>query len=151
MGWIVFCIIAWSVTFLIVPLKLWPRLWPAGIAGMLVVFPIERVFTDLNSYEFIHNGFIISGMPLPYWLSFFPGAVIYAYFRPFRGLKALAYIMLAALLLLIAEFVMLKAGYFRHDNWNFARSYLLNIYGFIVLQWLLGLFRVANRKESNMQ
>ncbi len=137
MGWLVFGIIAWLTALILVPLRQWKRLWPAGIIAMSVLYAIDSTLVGLGAFQFTNSNVWVSGLPAPYWLGYFPGGVLFAYYCPQIRWWELIYILFMAAILLVMELIMLGLGYFHHLNWNPVKSYILNVGGFTVTLWLI--------------
>lgn len=136
MGWLVLFIAAWLLALTMVPMKEWKRLWPAGVAGLATNYILDSTLIGLEAYSFSLGNPLLSGMPTFYFLSVFAGGVLLAYYYPNQGWWQIIYVMLMAAAFLFIEVVMYKLGYFHYQLWSPARSYMLNIGGFIVVLWL---------------
>lgn len=136
MGWLIFDVIAWLTALKLVPSGQWKRLWPIGIIGMLANYAIDSTLVGLGAFDFNFKMGNISGLPAPYWLSYFPGGILFGYYCPEEKRLRFLYVLVAALVLLAAELIMIWFGYFYHINWNIIKSYLLNVFGFTALLWL---------------
>ena len=135
MGWILFMIFLWSAALILVPLKHWKKSWPVGIFGMASIYAIDSTLVYLGAFRFWHGGAYLSGLPLYYWVSYFPGGIIFDYFRPRRHIWRLLYILITAAIYLMIELIMIYFGYFQYVNWNAFMSYQLNVVGFTVSMW----------------
>jgi hypothetical protein len=136
MGWLVFDLSIWFIALLLVPLRNWKRSYVIGLAGMLIVLAIDSKLIVLGAFRYYHNGTFIYGLPLPYWLAYFPGGIFFDYFRPKSNLWRILYIFIFSALYLVIELIMKKLGYFIHLNWTVLNSYILNLFGFTVSMWI---------------
>ena len=141
----------WGVALLFIPLRLWRRLWPAGIMGMVIILLIDGILVSLNAFQFIYNGPKSYGLPVPYVVSYFAGGVLFAWYRPDGRWLRLAYVLAAALLLWVLEFIMLRLGLFDHISWNLAKAYILNICGFIIFFWMVEWAGFARKADASFQ
>lgn len=137
--------VAGLTALLLVPLKHWPKLFPAGIASLLIILCIDDTLTSLRAFRFVHDGLYIFRLPLTYWLSYFFGGILFAYFRPEGKWKRVVYILGFALFLLFLEYIMMMVGYFEHINWNLLKSYALNIFGFVITLWVIEWFGLYHK------
>ncbi|HBV95998.1 MAG: hypothetical protein JL50_05120 [Peptococcaceae bacterium BICA1-7] len=147
MEWLAFGGIAWLTGLLLVPLKNWKKLWPLGIAGMIIVFTIDSTLVSLGAFKFSSSTPEISGIPVPYWLSYIPGGIIFGYYCPNERWLKLVYIAISAFALLVMELIMLWLGYFNYINWNPAKSFMLNAGGFTIMLWLAEWLGLAGKKD----
>jgi len=136
LAWVMLFLVAWLFVLVLVPVREWKRLWPAGIIGLVVVYVIDSTFVGLGAFSFtkIYPG--LSGLPIFYILSIVAGSILSAHFYPDKDWKQMLFVMLMALGLLLIEVAMIRLNYFHHLSWSLARSYALNIGGFIVVLWL---------------
>ena len=135
MGWIIFMISVWVSALLIVPLRSWRKSWPVGIFGLACIYVLDNTLAGLGAFKFWHGGIYLSGLPLFYWVSYFPGGILFDYLRPHKHGSRLVYMLIIAAAYLIIELVMVYVGYFQYVNWNIYRAYLLNLVGFTVSMW----------------
>jgi len=147
MGWLAFAGAAWLTGVLLVPIKYWKKLWPLGIAGMIVIFPIDSTLVDLGAFYFSSGIVKISGIPTPYWFSYIPGGILFGYYCPGERWQQFLYILTTAFILLVLELIMLWLGYFHYLNWNPVKSYFLNVGGFTIILWLAEWWKLAGRKD----
>lgn len=140
MEWLVFGGVAWLTGLLLVPIKYWKKLWPLGMAGMMVIFPIDTTLIDLGAIDFSSGAEKIFSLPISYWLSYIPGGILFGYYCPIGRWQKFIYILIVAFVFLIIELIMVWLGYFYHLNWNPVKSYLLNVGGFTIMlslaEWL---------------
>lgn len=144
-GWMIYMIVAGLTALLLVPLKYWLKLLPAGVAALLIVLAIDNTLTSLMAFQFVHEGLYFFKLPLTYWISYFFGGILFAYFRPEGKWKRILYIFGAALFLLTLEYIMMMLGYFQHLNWNLLNSYVLNIFGFVISLWIIEWFELYHK------
>ncbi len=135
MGWLIFMIVVWTVALAFVPLKHWKKTWPIGIVAMAVVYLLDSAMIYLGAFKFWHGSIYLSGLPLLYWLSYFPGGIIFDYLRPNKHIWRLVYILVIPAVYLMIELVMVYSGYFQYINWSAFMSYLLNVVGFTLMMW----------------
>jgi hypothetical protein len=128
-------IFTWSTAVILVPLKHWKKSWPVGIFGMTVIYVIDGTLISLGAFRFRDGVDFLSGLPLYYWLGYFPGGILFDNLRPKEHFKKLIYIISFAAAYLFVEIVTIYLGYFRHLNWNAYNSLLLNVVGFTVTMW----------------
>ncbi len=137
MAWCLFAAAAWTAALLAVPVRQWKKHWKMGVAGMIVVFVIDTPLIQLDAFQYSHTGRMVSGLPLPYWLSFFPGGMIFDRLRPMRShWGRAAFIAGCAVFLLVLEILMIRLGGFRHIRWNILKALFLNLGGFTNLMWI---------------
>ncbi len=146
MAWLIYMIIVWTVALIFVPLKHWKKSWPVGITAMVIVFILDNTLEHLNAFKFWYGGIYLSGLPLYYWLCYFPGGIIFDYLRPYKHIWRLTYILIVAFVYLLIELVMIYSGYFQYIKWNAAMSYLLNIVGFTISMWYAEWFEELRNK-----
>lgn len=128
--------VVWLTMLVLVPAKQWKRLWIAGIIGMLIVLPIDSTLISFGAFQFNFSGLKVLGLPVPYWISYIPGGILFAYFRPVDHWWRLFYILLGAFIFMVIEFIMIRFGFFQHlNNWNLFKAFVLNIGGFTILLW----------------
>jgi surface polysaccharide O-acyltransferase-like enzyme len=118
-----------------VPLKHWKKSWAVGIVAMVVVFSLDNTMEHLGAFKFWYGGIYVYGLPLFYWLCYFPGGIMFDYLRPHKHIWRLAYILIIAAVYLMIELVMVYSGYFQYVRWNAFMSYLLNVVGFTITMW----------------
>lgn len=147
MGWIVFCIIAYLLALIIVPIKQLKRLWPAGIIALVVIYGIDSTLIGLGAFSYSFASSLLSGLPILYWISAFPGGILLAYLYPSKKPWRLLYILLAAAVYLGMELVMYLLGYFQYGLWNPVMSYFLNVGGFMAVLWLAHWLGAVSRKQ----
>ncbi len=133
MGWFVFMVVVWVLGLVLVPVRLWKKLWLAGMMGMLVVLAIDSTLIKLGAFKSIHSGISVLGLPIPYWAGYFPGGMLFAYYRPVGRWHVLGYIAGTAFVLWLMEAIMIRLGFFQHINWDLFKAYILNVGGFIIL------------------
>ncbi|MFZ5645327.1 MAG: hypothetical protein ACOY46_17280 [Bacillota bacterium] len=102
---------------------------------MILIYAIDSTFVDQGAFRFFIETESISGLPLLYWLAYFPGGILFGYYIPREKWWRLFYILLAAFVLLILELLAVYFGYFYYLNWNPFKSYILNIVGFTTMLW----------------
>lgn len=137
MGWWIFFLIVFTTTLLLVPKDSWKRLFFAGIAGLFIVLPIDSTLVTLGAFKFNFNELNVLGLPLPYWISYIPGGILFAHFHPTKWLQRLLYIIFSAASYALIEFITMQSGLFQHLNWNILNSFILNILGFTTLTWFI--------------
>jgi hypothetical protein len=137
---------AWSAALILVPFKHWKKSWPAGIIGMLVVFFLDDTLVYLGAFKFWDGGIYLFGLSLYYWLSYFPGGIIFDYLRPHKHIWRLAYILTFAAVYLMIELVMVYVGYFQYIKWNAFMSFMLNIVGFTLMMWYVEWLEEGRKK-----
>lgn len=151
MGWFVFGAAAWLAGLLLVPARCWKKLWPLGIAGMVLVFFVDSTLLELGAFDFSPGTPKISGIPIPYWIAYFPGGVLFGYYCPGVKWQRGLYVLMASLVLLAMELVMVRLGYFYHLDWSVAKAYVLNAGGFTVMAWLAELTGLAGRENVRIR
>lgn len=104
-GWLIYMIVAFVTTLLAVPVRYWQKLWGAGITGMIVILLIDHTLSSLQAFQFVHQGIRVFSLPIPYWLSYFPGGIIFAHYRPFGRWNQLLYIIGFAVFLWLLEYI----------------------------------------------
>ncbi|MFZ5352396.1 MAG: hypothetical protein ACOZCL_06670 [Bacillota bacterium] len=149
MGWFLFMLCVFITCALAVPYKNWIKFWYSGTIGMVLLYFIDSTLIKLGAFEFHHNGLLVSGLPLFYLLSCYPGGIVFAHYRPNKEKYKLLYIIIMALLLLALELIMSFLGYFTHINWHTLKSVLLNIFGFIVLLRLIEFYENSRRTYTS--
>jgi hypothetical protein len=135
MAWIIFVAAAWIVTLLLVPLKYWKKSWPVGIFALAIIFILDDTLVKLGAFRFLNSRVYLSGLPFCYWLAYFPGGVMFDYFRPKEHIQRLLYIFVWAAGYLAVELIYIYIGYFRHLNWNEYRAMMLNTGAFCITMW----------------
>lgn len=135
MGWLIFVIISWLTALLIVPLKNWKESWLMGIFGLICIFFIDNTLASLDAFKFLHGGIYLSELPFFYWISYFPGGILFDYFRPSRHIWRIVYIAALAAGYIIPETIMRYFGYFQYINWKIYMAFPLNITGITVTMW----------------
>lgn len=151
MGWYIFLGVAFVITLATVPLVQWQKLWPIGLISIVTLYIIDTTFIGLGAYSFRNGSSLLSGIPLTYIISYFPGAILLVHFYPQKNKWRFPYILLAAGFFLFMELVMVWIGYFHYIKWNPVRSYLLNVFGFLAIFWMaqwLGLTKKLNELEG---
>ncbi|SHK00793.1 hypothetical protein [Desulforamulus aeronauticus] len=146
MGWIVFFFAAWLLALLLVPIKEWRKLWPAGIVGLILLYLIDILLIKLGaiSYRTDHTLlYKLVGLPTFYWTSAFPAAMILVYHYPSQNWQRVLYILFTAGLFLGLEIIMGWLGYFYPRQWSSVIAYCLDVGGFLVVislsRWVLAL------------
>lgn len=147
-GWFIFMVVIWSAAFLLVPIRQWKKLWSAGIFGLLISLASDTSLSSIGAFGFRHSPLNILGLPVPYWISYFAGGVIFAYFRPIGRWARMAYVFALALILWILEVIMIRLGYFVHLNWSLGKAYILNIGGFLSTFWFTDWAGLPYRQPS---
>lgn len=148
MAWVFFCITAYLTAFVLVPLKEWKRLWPAGIMGLIVLYLIDGTFIRLGAFSYSPGYAAVCGIPVFYMLSGFAGGIVLAYHYPDRKRPRLFYVFIAAAVFLFMELVMHWLGYFHYIEWEPLDSYLLDVMGFSALLWLFQCFGAIGRTSG---
>lgn len=149
MAWVVLFIVFWLLALLLVPGREWRRLWPAGIIGFITVYVIDSTFIGLGAFSYSQSSLGLSGLPIFYHLSVIAGAVLLVYYYPSTPWKQILYVMLTALVFLLIENVLIRLNYFHHLSWSLARSYVLNLVGFISVLWLAQKVNAVGKKDSS--
>ncbi|PAB59248.1 hypothetical protein CCE28_10300 [Anaeromicrobium sediminis] len=142
MGWFVFCAIAYAIVLFLIPLNKFKYLLPIGLISMVILYLIDSTLIRLGAFSYSFPNPILGGLPTLYLLSGFAGGVFLVYFLPLRKRWQSPYILLASLIFLIIEFLMIHLNYFHHHKWNGLNSYVLNIFGFIIVLWFAQYFYV---------
>lgn len=137
MGWWIYLIITITIALLLVPVNKWRRLSIIGFIGMLTILPIDHALISLGAFKFNFTGLSVLGLPLPYWIGYFPGGILFAYFRPTIRIKRLLYILFSAAAFAFVELITIKLGLFIHLNWSIFNAFILNIYGFTTVTWFI--------------
>lgn len=150
-GWLLYMITAFITAFLTVPIKSWKELWSAGITGMICILLIDSTLVSLQAFQFVHTGARIFGLPIPYWISYFCGGIIFAYYRPYGVWKRLLYVIGFAVFLWLLEYMMILLGFFQHLHWTLLNSLLLNIIGFTLIFGLYEWLKLAHRENKTRQ
>lgn len=148
MTWLIYFIVSAGITLIFVPVRHWLRLWPAGFAGILLLYLIDSTLVGLGAYSYSHGLSILSGLPVLYLLSGYPQGIFLAYFYPEKRFRQLPYVMLMAAGLLVLEIITLFTGDFAHHQWNLARSYLLDVFGLTVLSTLSRWFGGIGKEKA---
>ena len=117
-----------------------------GLITILFLYIIDSILISLGAYVFHDTLPLLSGLPIFYLLSGFPGGILLVYFYPSTKKSQFPYILLSALLFLFLEIIMYWLKYFQFINWNILKSYFLNIGGFMALLWI-GQWLNATGKE----
>jgi hypothetical protein len=149
-GWILFSLIVWLLTFLIVPLRYWRRSWHMGLFGMVIILVIDSKLAKLGAFRSFHNGLLIYGLPLPYWIAYFPGGIFFDYLRPKNHLWRFLYIPIISAAYLIVELIMMNLGYFQYLNWKAINSFILNLIGFTVSMWFAEWWEEGKEKKESL-
>lgn len=136
MGWYILFVIDCLLMIILVPKSEWRRLYPAGLVSVLVLIPIELVFTNLGGFSYMQSIINLHKVPIVYLLCAFPGGVLVAYYYPVKKWLRTPYVLFISATLLLIEIIILQVGYMKHGNWNIFKSFALDIYGFIVVLWL---------------
>lgn len=143
MGWIYFFCIAYALPLLLVPHHKYKKYFPIGLVSIIILFIIDSTFIKLGAFSYSFGTPYISKLPLLYLLSAIPGGILLVHFFPQKNRRMqLPYILLAAALFLIIELVMLWLKYFNYHDWSFLNSYILDIFGFIIVIWLSQYFNI---------
>lgn len=148
MGWYILLGFSCLLMLVFVPKSEWKRLSPAGLISVLVLVPIEVVFTSLGGFSYVPSIINLHKVPMIYLLSSFPAGVFVAYYYPAENRLRLLYVLFISLILLLIEMIMIRTGYMKHINWGILRSFFLNLYGFIVMLWLCELIGAVGKKLS---
>lgn len=148
MGWYILLGFSCLLMLVFVPKSEWKRLFPAGLISVLVLVPIEVVFTSLGGFSYAQSIINLHKVPMIYLLSSFPTGVFVAYYYPAKNRLRLLYVLFISLILLLIEMIMIRAGYMKHINWGILRSFFLNLYGFIVMLWLCELIGAVGKKTK---
>lgn len=151
-GWLIYMIIAFIVAVLAVPLKYWRGLINAGITGMAGALLIDGTLLSLQAFQFVHTGLRIFGLPVPYWISYFFGGIIFAHHRPFGKWSRFIYVLGFAVFLWLLEYIMILLGFFQHLRWTLFKSMVLNILAFTlvlaIIEWLQPTYRVNRTRQA---
>lgn len=137
------------VSIILVPIKEWKRLWVAGIIGLITILPIDSTLTSLGAFEYVFSGFRVFGLPWLYWLSYFFGGLLFAYYRPFEKWNRLFYVLGFAFLLWLIEVITVLTGIFQHLQWNLLRSFVLDIFGFVFILWVFEWMGIPSKAEKD--
>ncbi len=143
-GWKLFFLVSLLATVIFVPLSDWEKLWPVGLLAIVVIYLIDSVLIKLGAFKYSLGSSILSGIPFFYLLSGFNGGVLFVSLLPDSSMWQLPYILAAAVIFLFLEYIMVVLGYFHYLKWNPFKSYVLNIFGFIVVVWLAQWLRVLS-------
>ncbi len=135
MGWWIFFSISCLTAALIVPFKKWINLFAIGLISMVIILFVDGSLVHLGAFQFNFKGLKIYGLPLPYWLSYIPGGILFGYIRPAARLPRLFFILAIALFYALVELITIKLGLFQHLNWSILKASILNIGCFTVLLW----------------
>jgi len=146
--WIIFAGVAFLVTMQMVPLKRWKILWPLGLVAMLLIYFIDNTLIGLKAFAYSSVSPVISGIPIPYLISGFPGGILLGYFCPRELWPRSLYILLAAFVFLVLELIMFWLGHFYYINWSPVKSFFLNVGGFTVFIWVTDWLGVLRNKEA---
>lgn len=146
MGWVIYFGAIVLICMLLVPLKAYKRLWPAGIFTLLLLYLIDSTLIELKAFSYSHGIAILAGLPVFYWLGSFFQGVLLVYFYPEEEKRRLPYILLMAGAFLVLELVMLWSGYFHYIGWNTLKSYFLDLSGFSVLLAIMQHFGLTGRE-----
>lgn len=148
-GWLIYLMVLGIIALLAVPLKFWPKLWVAGVASTLCILLVDGTLESLRAFQFTHSGLRIGGLPIPYWISYFFGGIVYAYYRPTgKGLQAL-YVLGFSIVLCILECIMILLGLFKHVHWTLLHSILIDIFGFLYMLCLYEWLGIAQKATLN--
>lgn len=135
MVWMIFVALAWMVTLLLVPLKYWKKSWPVGIFALAIIFVLDDTLAKLGAFRFLNGRIYLGSLPLFYWLAYFPGGILFDYFRPKKHMQRLLYIFIWTAGYLAVELFIIHIGYFQHLKWSPYRAFLLNASGFVITMW----------------
>lgn len=136
MGWVIFFITSILVSLIFIPFKKVKYYWLAGIISMIMIIAIDSTLIRLGAFSYRYPNSIIGKIPTLYWLSSFFGGIIVAYYYPKKKPLQFPYILLSSFIFLCMELVMYFLGYFNYHNWSLINSFILNIFGFIIVIWL---------------
>lgn len=125
MGWIIYMIFSWITVLLIVPLRNWKKSWPMGIFGLVCIYLIDNTLASLDAFKYLHGGIYVSELPFFYWISYFPGGILFDYLRPRKHIWRIIYIIALAAVYMVPEAIMRYFGYFQYINWKAYRGFPL--------------------------
>lgn len=135
MGWIILFVVAYFLLFSLVTLKRCKELFHVGLFSLIVLYLIDSALINLGAYSFRPIHFNVSGIPLLYLLSGFPGGILLVHFLPSKKKWYLFYPLLASAVFLCIEQIMVLIKYFYYHQWNSFNSFVLNIFGFSIVLW----------------
>ncbi|MDQ2085568.1 hypothetical protein RBH29_03860 [Herbivorax sp. ANBcel31] len=117
------------------PKNKWGKLFVLGLVGMVIILAIDSALIALGAIKFNFAGLNALGLPLPYWISYIPGGILFAHFYPTVWIQKFLYILFAAVSFVFVEFITIQIGLFQHLNWNIFNAIILNIGGFTIYSW----------------
>lgn len=136
MFWLFFTLVSWALALWLLRGRGLVVYWPAGLVAALVVYVMDSTGTLLGAYAFLNTP-LVNGVPILYLISALALGMLTLRFYPRENWQQLAYIGVLAGLFLIPEYLMLQSGNFVHlRGWHLGKSYLLNVFGFIIITWL---------------
>jgi hypothetical protein len=138
MGWAILSGTAWLLAILFVPLKKWKLLWKAGLLSIVSIYVIDSSLIKLGAFYYnikMSSFYGISGVPILYLLSGFPGALLLTAYFPKDNKWHFPYVLFTAALFLALELIMVQYGYFIYRKWSPILSYCLNLFGFTIILW----------------
>ena len=140
--WILFAVVVWAITIMLVKWENCKRLWLAGIIGIVLGITIDSPLASGGLYKFYYHGISIYGLPLFYILALAAGAMFVIHFYPWGNIKrGFLFFLLANALFLVFEFLMVWIGYFEHLHWSFVHSFILNLIGFLATVYVYALLQ----------
>lgn len=146
MGWVIYFCATVLICMLLVPLKDFKRLWPAGVFTLVLLCLIDSTFIKLKAFSYSYGNGVLLGLPVLYWLGSFFQGVLLVYFYPAAEKRHFPYVAMMAGVFLIMELVMLRTGYFHYNDWNPVKSYFLDLSGFSLLLLIMGHFGLTGRQ-----
>ncbi|WP_273485078.1 CBO0543 family protein [Desulforamulus ruminis] len=149
--WVIFVLASWLAVFLLLRFQGIKEYWPAALISTLVVYVVDIKGVELGAYRF-EQAFLINGVPVIYLVTVAALGLIYMRFYPRGHWEQLVYIIFIAGLFLFVEYLMMKVGNFQHNNnWNLLDSYVLDLFGLMIISWLSTRVKVQEPLERRLR
>lgn len=138
---------SWSAVFLIVGRRS-EGLWKAGLLGAGLVALVDWLGTAQNLYVYPDSFINVGKLPLFHIINSYAVAILFLNWLPSCWKKRVYYTVCAAVVILVKEAVMLRAGAIAYHAWELWYSFFLLVSGLFPVVFfadMLGLIKTENR------
>ncbi|MTI81060.1 MAG: hypothetical protein FH758_09265 [Firmicutes bacterium] len=145
MPWLILMLVSWSLALVVVRKPGIKKMWPAGLAAVVVTLLADTTLVNLGAFRFNNTMYDFKGVPLFYIIGNFANGMLLARIVPADGiLKPVLTVSLAAAFLFL-EWGAIQLGYFQYFNWSYLHSLGLNIIGLIAVLWVADILDLRQR------
>ncbi|MEW6623899.1 MAG: hypothetical protein AB1420_12365 [Bacillota bacterium] len=151
LNWALFTIMWYIIMLILIPPKHRPKLFPFGFwLGFVQAILLNRITMRTYKLWRLPGDILIGGIPLFAALSWFPPAIIFAYYFPltYNWIWKAAYIFFFAAGTTIAQHIQKRIGMWENINWKTIYTFPLAIVTHFIMTVLIPVFNIDHLRNK---